>query len=107
MNAKKSGSRLDCSVRGRGSVISMVSRTTLPGPADKSDLLDYHYARGRSLTAVEGLKALDGYVYQSCEHPDWEKSEAYRWVERLRDALIRFLPGYAEADTWSISDTER
>ena len=80
---------------------------TLPGPADKSDLLYYHYAPGRRLTAVEGLKALDGYVYQSCEHPDWEKSEAYRWVERLRDALIRFLPGYAEADTWSISDTER
>ena len=80
---------------------------TLPGPADKSDLLDYHYARGRSLTAVEGLKALHGYQYQSCEHPDWEESEAYRWVERLHDALIRFLPGYAEADTWSISDTER
>ena len=80
---------------------------TLPGPIDKSDLLHYHYVPGRRLTAVEGLKALHGYEYQSCEHPDWEESEAYRWVERLHDALIRFLPGYAEADTWSISDTER
>lgn len=75
---------------------------TLPEPIDKTSLLDYQYAPGRPLTTVEGLVALDGYEYQSCEHPGWVSSEAYAFVNALRSRLIGYLPGYSEADTWSI-----
>lgn len=56
----------------------------------------------RRLTTVEALKAIDGYVYQSCEHPEWKDSPAKQFVELLRLTLIGNLPGYNEADTWSI-----
>lgn len=75
---------------------------TLPGPCDKSSLLDYRYTRGRALTIIEGLAALDGYDYQTCECPDWRTTEAYAFVEQLRSRLIGCLPGYDEAGTWSI-----
>jgi hypothetical protein len=76
---------------------------SLPGPVDKSDLMAYVYERGRHLTAIEGLVALSGYEYQSCEHPGWRSSEAYTFVDWLRGALIHRLPGYAEADTWEVT----
>ena len=76
---------------------------SLPGPMDKSGLMAYEYERGRHLTAIEGLVALSGYEYQSCEHPAWRESEAHRFVEWLRESLIRRLPGYADVDTWSIT----
>jgi hypothetical protein len=76
----------------------------LPGPCDKSELMAYRYERrGRPLTAIEGLKALDGYEYQACEHPAWRESEAYALVTWLRSALISRLPGYADADTWEVA----
>lgn len=53
------------------------------------------------LTPVEVLKALSGFTYQACEHPGWEGSEAHAFCEELRDAAIRRLPGYEEAE-WSI-----
>lgn len=56
-------------------------------------------------TAVEALNALAGYEYQSCEHPGWNKSEAKRFCENLRHALINALPGIDEAPwTWSDRD---
>lgn len=33
------------------------------------------------------LKLLHCFEYQSCERPDWEKSQAYRWVARLEATL--------------------
>lgn len=33
------------------------------------------------------LKLLHCFEYQSCERPDWEKSQACRWVARLEAAL--------------------
>lgn len=93
---------------------------TLPGPIDNGWVTDallgkYAYpaygtgpvriSRGpRHLTAIEGLKALDGYEYQSCEHPGWSSSEAKSLCDSLRSRLIDRLPGYSEADTWSISE---
>lgn len=75
----------------------------LPGPVDKSELMTYRYQRGRALTAIEGLVALSGYEYQSCEHPGWRESEARQFVEWLRGELICRLPGYHAADTWEIT----
>ncbi|MGD9891652.1 MAG: hypothetical protein AB7R89_28720 [Dehalococcoidia bacterium] len=58
----------------------------------------YQYSRlVERMTAVEALKALDCYEYQSCELPDWQGSPAQQWCERFRAGLIRVLLGYEEA----------
>jgi len=92
---------------------------TLAGPTDNGFVTDallgrYAYQSGygtgpvfigqgpRHLSAVEALKAINGYEYQSCEHPAWETSGAKAFCEALRRAVEVCLPGYEEADTWSI-----
>lgn len=47
------------------------------------------------------LKAVHGYTYQSCEHPGWDTSDAKALTDALEATLIRSLPGYHAADTWS------
>ncbi len=37
-------------------------------------------------------------TYQSCEHPEWEQSEAFAILEAIRRKAIRRLPGYE----WSL-----
>jgi hypothetical protein len=54
---------------------------------------------------VSVLKALDGFEYQACEHPEWEKSEAFNFVQSLRKRAISKLPGYEEDDHWSVSSS--
>lgn len=56
----------------------------------------------RRLTAVEALKAIDCYEYQSCEHPEWHGSEARRLCDALRQRLIGALTGYDEAP-WEVT----
>lgn len=50
------------------------------------------------------LKAINGYEYQACEHPEWDGSEAQRFCEALTGLAVRRLPGYDAAPTWSISE---
>jgi len=50
---------------------------------------------------VAVLKAVHGYVYQSCEHPGWFASRSYAWAKAIEGAAMRRLPGYDEAGTWS------
>jgi len=82
---------------------------TLPGPNDKSAYLaallgEYRYRRPRRhLTAVETLKACDGYEYQSCEHEGWAASDARAFCDALRGRMIASLPGYQDAATWEVS----
>lgn len=52
-----------------------------------------------NLVAV--LKAIDCYEYQTCEHDEWEQSEAFAFCQALRKAVIHMLPGYEEAP-WRI-----
>jgi hypothetical protein len=52
---------------------------------------------------VAVLKALDGFEYQACEHPEWEKSEAHAFVQALRKRAISKLPGYEEDGHWGVS----
>jgi len=77
-----------------------------PGPIGLrlSDILCYSYderPRSQRLTAIQALKALDYYEYQSCEHNGWEGSPARAFCDSLRRAIISRLPGYDEAD-WMI-----
>lgn len=57
--------------------------------------------RVKQLAPVAVLKAIDCFEYQSCEHPEWEGSEARAFCEALRDDMIGRLPGYSEAD-WEV-----
>ena len=75
-----------------------------PGPIAQYWLRPYkHETPTRRMSVVEALKALDCYEYQSCEHPEWEKSEAFEFCRAMRDSLIGFLPGY-EAAPWEWDD---
>lgn len=56
-------------------------------------------------TVVELLKALNCYIYESCEHPDWEDSMAYKIVMLIRNHAIYMLPGYEEAP-WEWTEDE-
>jgi hypothetical protein len=57
----------------------------------------------RKLTAVECIKAVHCLEYQSCEHPEWNDSEARKLCQQIIDTAIRYLPGYDDAP-WDIDD---
>lgn len=62
----------------------------------------YEFARYRGeVEPVQVLKAIECFEYQSCEHDEWERSEAHAFCEALRHAAINRLPGY-EAAAWGI-----
>jgi hypothetical protein len=78
-----------------------------PYPAPTAEVL---------LDRVAVVKAVDCYVYQSCEHPGWSTSRAADYCTRLRAAAIHGLPqepgrfsarlypvGYDDAP-WGIDD---
>ena len=76
----------------------------MPGPtgltADK--LLSYRYRRPKKIpTPVEALKLIHCYAYQSCEHDEWNTSEAKAFCDALEADLIRHVPGY-DAAHWGI-----
>lgn len=65
----------------------------------------YEFKRlGGTVDPVIVLKAIACYEYQSCEHPDWERSEAHTFVRALEAKMIRSLPGYDDAPGWDITD---
>jgi hypothetical protein len=50
---------------------------------------------------VQVLKAINCLEYQSCETPDWEGCEAWRFCDALRHRAISCLSGYDKAQ-WEI-----
>jgi hypothetical protein len=58
----------------------------------------YRHVGSKPYKAVERLKLLSSYVYQSCEHPEWETSRAKAYCDMLQNALIHELPGYSAAE---------
>lgn len=75
----------------------------LPGPIPTPRPDEYRYHEGGlpKLEPVQVLQAIACYGYQSCEHPGWEASEAYRFCEHLKAAAIRQLPGY-DTVAWEV-----
>lgn len=75
----------------------------LPGPIPTQTVEGYTYREGGlpQITPVAVLKAISGYEYQSCEHPDWTSSAAYEFCQQLRAAAINKLPGYHDA-AWEV-----
>lgn len=87
------------------------SGNELPGPIEVED--DTHYlllCRQASrrlihyMPAVDMLKACDCWEYQSCEAEGWETSKGAFWCNAIRKTAIGKLPGYPEADGWTLRD---
>lgn len=78
--------------------------------ADESDVwmesveLYEYRAPGCRVTVGDGMKALDCYEYQSCEHPEWEASEAHAFCRSLRLRLCSMVPGYSDGP-WCWDDS--
>lgn len=76
----------------------------LPGTVPTQHAIGYRYRFPRvRLNAVQVLKALNCYEYQSCEHPGWNDSAAKRFCEVLTSYAIGELPGYDEAK-WEVEN---
>jgi hypothetical protein len=73
-------------------------RDELPGPIEREEPTSYRFSvTAARPTAIEGLKLLRCFEYQSCETPDWEQSEAWSFCDDRKDCLVASLPGYDEA----------
>lgn len=62
--------------------------------------VDLEAADFNSHWSVAGIKAAKSLAYQSCEHPEWERSEARRWLDAIMDATLSHIPSWSEANTW-------
>ena len=58
----------------------------------------HHVLAILDMDPVQVLKACACYAYQTCEHPTWESSEAYTFIQTLKDHSIAVLPGYDDAE---------
>lgn len=82
-----------------------VSELPGPRPFDANTVRNYMWRENDRLmgwSCIAALKAIDGYEYQSCEHPEWEGSLAQGFCQALRKRLIGHLPGYDECP-WEIT----
>lgn len=59
----------------------------------------------RHLSTVEALKAINCYVYQSCEHEGWKASPVRDWCENLAGSLAgcRCRPGTGWFASWAMT----
>lgn len=81
------------------------SSGTLPGPRNCGFVIEPHNFSSftTDFDPIQVIKACHCYEYQSCEHPEWETSEAYCFIESLKSAAVRQLPGY-ESAAWGIPE---
>jgi hypothetical protein len=83
------------------------SSATLPGPCsvdlfqpgDVESIWDH-------INPVQVIKACHCYSYQTCEHDEWEASEAHAFIHYLLSLACHRLPGYEEAE-WGAPERRR
>lgn len=82
------------------------SMANLPGRTNAEWLIPFEYRfTHRRPTPIEALSLISCYEYQSCEHDEWETSEAKAFCDALRHCTIPRLPGYDEAPgSWDDPD---
>ncbi|HEV2640048.1 MAG TPA: hypothetical protein VGX23_33245 [Actinocrinis sp.] len=81
-----------------GSLLWQENRISVNHKYRDGDEIDALYTFRRLWhSPVAVLKLIDGYEYQSCEHPGWEESQAKRLCYQLRKQVIPNLAGYDEA----------
>ena len=69
----------------------------LPGPLNEDFVYRHNQARcWAQYDPIQVISACHAYSYQSCEHPEWEESEAYAYINALEKAAIHALPGYED-----------
>lgn len=73
----------------------------LPGPIGETFVFQYSHCYSRRIDPVQVLKACSCYEYQTCEHEEWEASEAKAFIDSLKSDAIHALPGWEEAQ-WEI-----
>lgn len=94
------------------------------GPGDEQELVDILYAENvksvnyrynendattgcvydlgaPELGSVEVIKLVQSLEYQSCEHDEWDTSDAKEILLAMKSAAVSRLPGYESAE-WSI-----
>ena len=78
------------------------SIANLPGPSNAEWLLPFEWKSFvKRPTALEAIKIIGSYKYQSCEHPEWRISNARAFCNKLIEILVTQLPGYDGAPwTW-------
>ena len=70
----------------------------LPGPCDAFYMAPYVFTDpGYVLSPAEVFRAIDCLDYQSCEHPEWRKTEAFAFLAALRERVCRQVAGYSDA----------
>lgn len=72
-----------------------------PAPAPREGI---QLAQFAELSPVEVIKACECLDYQSCEHPSYERSDAKRLIDTIKNAAIGELPGYRGA-AWEVTQT--
>lgn len=83
--------------------------TDLPGKCNAEWLIPFEYRHTHDIpAAVEAIKITRCLDYQSCEHPEWETSQAKAFCDALIIAQYDKLPGYDDAPwEWTGPITER
>lgn len=84
------------------------SNATLPGPIGEDFVIK---ASAFKICAAQPdlaqlFKAIDCFCYQSCEHDEWEQSEAFAFCQALRETAWSSLPGYEDA-AWGAPEPVR
>lgn len=62
-----------------------------------------HVRSSLPIDPVQVFASLRCYEYQSCEHEDWETSEAKAICDAIKDAAIRALPGSDDTE-WGVPE---
>lgn len=73
------------------------TREDIPGPIGEDFVLNLEDLFCDNFNPVQVLKACICLEYQSCEHAEYEGSEAYAILKTIQARAIRCLPGYKEA----------
>lgn len=98
---------IDCCVESVSARYKDSAHDGLPGPCDEYYKRRYEWeAVTVTPSAVQGLKLISCYEYQSCEHEEWKASEGRSFCQALRGKLITELPEYTASD-WEHSPEVR
>ncbi len=73
----------------------------MPGAVGENYLFDFERWPLGQIQPVQVFKACACYSYQSCEHEEWEASEAFAYIQALRKRAEGALPGYEDAE-WGV-----
>ncbi len=76
------------------------TKQTAPGASDKESVFceaDILSIGEDTFDPVKLLKSITCLEYQSCEHDEWDQCQAKQYLDGLRAAAVRMLPGWNAA----------